>query len=111
LFTTELRVRVVDWRAGDSRGKSTNHTIASHEPFEQGAPAAAALRRLSEHRLRRVHDAFIRIRRSALVSVQAIQTVEPYGKGMYVLTLRDGRKLVSSRYHQAGLRRLLTSNP
>lgn len=54
---------------------------------------------------------FIRIRRSALVSVQAIQTVEPYGKGMYVLTLRDGRKLVSSRDHQAGLRRLLTSSP
>ena len=67
-----------------------------------------------EERLGGADDArprFIRIRRSALVSVQAIQTVEPYGKGMYVLTLRDGRKLVSSRYHQAGLRRLLRSGP
>jgi two-component system, LytTR family, response regulator len=50
---------------------------------------------------------FIRIRRSALVNAQAIVTVEPYGKGMFLLTLRDGTKLVSSRYHQTGLRRLL----
>jgi two-component system LytT family response regulator len=50
---------------------------------------------------------FIRIRRSALVNVQAIVTVEPYGKGMFLLTLRDGVRLVSSRYHQTGLRRLL----
>jgi two-component system, LytTR family, response regulator len=50
---------------------------------------------------------FIRIRRSALVNVQAIVTVEPYGKGMFLVVLRDGSKLVSSRYHQAGLRRLL----
>lgn len=50
---------------------------------------------------------FIRIRRSALVNVRAIVTVEPYGKGMFLVTLRDGSKLVSSRYHQTGLRRLL----
>jgi two-component system LytT family response regulator len=50
---------------------------------------------------------FIRIRRSALVNVQAIVTVEAYGKGMFLLTLRDGARLVSSRYHQTGLRRLL----
>ncbi len=52
---------------------------------------------------------FIRVRRSALVNVQAIVSVAPYGKGMHVLQLRDGSKLVSSRYHQAGLRRLLRS--
>jgi two-component system LytT family response regulator len=50
---------------------------------------------------------FIRIRRSALVNAQAIVTVEPYGKGMFLVTLRDGARLVSSRYHQTGLRRLL----
>jgi two-component system LytT family response regulator len=63
-----------------------------------------------EQRLGASNDAaarFIRIRRSALVNVQAIVTVEPYGKGMFLLNLRDGAKLVSSRYHQAGLRRLL----
>ena len=62
-----------------------------------------------EHRLDAGDAAtrFIRIRRSALVNVQAIVTVEPYGKGMFLVVLRDGSKLVSSRYHQAGLRRLL----
>lgn len=50
---------------------------------------------------------FIRIRRSALVNAQAIQTLEPYGKGMYSVSLRGGSTLVSSRYHQAGLRTLL----
>jgi two-component system LytT family response regulator len=63
-----------------------------------------------ELRLGASHDSaarFIRIRRSALVNVHAIATVEPYGKGMFLVTLRDGSRLVSSRYHQAGLRRLL----
>ena len=50
---------------------------------------------------------FIRVRRSALVNERAIVTVEAYGKGMFLLTLRDGTRLVSSRYHQEGLRRLL----
>jgi two-component system LytT family response regulator len=54
--------------------------------------------------------AFVRIRRSALVNVNAILTLEPYGKGMYVLRLRNGAKLISSRYHQAGLRRLLRAD-
>jgi len=53
---------------------------------------------------------FIRVRRSALVNERAIVTVEPYGKGMFLLALRSGAKLVSSRYHQAGLRRLLTTD-
>jgi two-component system, LytTR family, response regulator len=50
---------------------------------------------------------FIRIRRSALVNVHAIVTVEPYGKGSYSVNLREGTTLVSSRYHQAGLRSLI----
>jgi two-component system LytT family response regulator len=62
-----------------------------------------------EHRLgsETASALFIRIRRSALINVRAIVAVEPYGKGMFLVTLRDGSKLVSSRYHQAGLRRLL----
>ena len=51
--------------------------------------------------------AFVRIRRSALVNPRAILSVERYAKGMFVLSLRGGAKLTSSRYHQAGLRRLL----
>jgi two-component system LytT family response regulator len=51
--------------------------------------------------------AFVRIRRSALVNPRAILSVERYAKGMFMLSLRGGAKLTSSRYHQAGLRRLL----
>jgi two-component system LytT family response regulator len=50
---------------------------------------------------------FVRIRRSALVNIDAIVTLEPYGKGMFAVNLRGGAKLVSSRYHQAGLKRLV----
>jgi two-component system LytT family response regulator len=50
---------------------------------------------------------FIRIRRSALVNAQAITGLEPYGKGMFLIHVRNGAKLISSRYHQTGLRRLL----
>jgi two-component system LytT family response regulator len=52
-------------------------------------------------------ERFVRIRRSALVNLQAIVSLEPYGKGMFTLTLRSGATLVSSRYHQEGLRRLM----
>jgi two-component system LytT family response regulator len=50
---------------------------------------------------------FLRIRRTALVSSQAITALEPYGKGSYVVHLRDGSRLVSSRYAGRELRALL----
>ncbi len=55
-------------------------------------------------------DTFVRVRRSALVNVRAIVTVEPYAKGMFVLHLRTGAKLISSRYHQPALRKLLRAD-
>jgi two-component system, LytTR family, response regulator len=54
-------------------------------------------------------ERFVRIRRSALVNVAAIRALEPYGKGSYVVFLRDGTKLVSSRYAGRALRRLAES--
>jgi two-component system, LytTR family, response regulator len=51
--------------------------------------------------------AFVRIRRSALVNVQAIVTVERYAKGMFALHLRSGARLISSRYHQTEIRKLI----
>ncbi len=51
--------------------------------------------------------AFIRVRRSALVNVRAIHAVSRYSKGMYLVELRGGGKIISSRYHQGGLRALL----
>lgn len=55
----------------------------------------------------RVGGTFVRIRRSALVNPQAIVTVERYAKGMFVLHLRSGVRLISSRYHQAEIRKMI----
>lgn len=55
----------------------------------------------------RVGGTFVRIRRSALVNPQAIVTVERYAKGMFALHLRSGVRLISSRYHQAEMRKIL----
>jgi two-component system LytT family response regulator len=55
----------------------------------------------------RLGDRFVRIRRTALVNVSAISALEPYGKGSYIVYLRDGTRLVSSRYTGRALRTLL----
>ena len=52
-------------------------------------------------------DTFVRVRRSALVNVRAIATLERYDKGTYVVHFRNGAKVISSRYYQPALRRLL----
>jgi two-component system LytT family response regulator len=64
------------------------------------------MRQTVERTAGRLGERFIRIRRSALVNVSAIRALEPYGKGSYVVFLRDGTKLISSRYAGAALRRL-----
>jgi two-component system, LytTR family, response regulator len=55
-------------------------------------------------------DAFIRVRRSALINIRAIATLERYGKGTFVVHLRNGTKVISSRYYQPALRRLLRAD-
>ena len=104
-------------RASVARSSTCRPSIGSRRTAIMSGCTPAGARHLlrstmarMEQRLGASNDVaarFIRIRRSALVNVQAIATVEPYGKGMFLVTLRDGSRLVSSRYHQAGLRRLL----
>jgi two-component system LytT family response regulator len=53
---------------------------------------------------------FVRVRRSAIVNVRAIATLERYGKAAYVVHLKNGIKIISSRYYHPGLRRLLQSS-
>lgn len=53
--------------------------------------------------------AFVQIRRSALVNVRAITSLERYGKASYSLTLRSGAVLVSSRYYVRKLKALLAT--
>ncbi len=52
-------------------------------------------------------DTFIRVRRSAIINIRAVATLERYGKGTYVVHLRSGTKVISSRYYQTGLRSVL----
>lgn len=53
---------------------------------------------------------FIRVRRSAIINVRAVATIERYDKGTHVLHLRNGTRIISSRYYQPALRRLLRAD-
>jgi two-component system, LytTR family, response regulator len=50
---------------------------------------------------------FIRIRRSAIVNVRAVASLERYGKSAFVVHLRSGANVISSRFYQPAIRRLL----
>jgi two-component system, LytTR family, response regulator len=50
---------------------------------------------------------FVRVHRSAIVNLDRIQRLEPHGHGEYLVTLRDGTKLRTSRAHSARLQALL----
>ena len=52
-------------------------------------------------------DTFVRVRRSAIVNIRAVGTLERYGKTTFLVQLRSGTKIVSSRFYQPALRRLL----
>jgi len=52
-------------------------------------------------------DPFLRVRRTALINTRFVAKIERYGKGTYVVHLRSGAKVVTGRFYQAGLRRLL----
>jgi two-component system LytT family response regulator len=52
---------------------------------------------------------FVQIRRSALVNIRAITSLERYGKASYAILLRSGKTLISSRYYGPRLRELLGS--
>jgi two-component system LytT family response regulator len=67
------------------------------------------LRRTLAGLAQRLGERFIRIRRTALVNAGAITALEPYGKGSYLVHLRDGTRLVSSRYAGRLIRKLLDS--
>jgi two-component system LytT family response regulator len=52
---------------------------------------------------------FVRVHRSAIVNVDCVATLEPHVHGQYVLTMKDGSRITSSRTHSANLRALLKS--
>jgi two-component system, LytTR family, response regulator len=52
---------------------------------------------------------FVRVHRSAIVNVDCIASLEPHVHGQYVLTMKDGSRITSSRTHSGKLRALLKS--
>ena len=54
-------------------------------------------------------EVFVRVHRSAIVNIDRVASLEPYFHGEYVVIMRDGAKLTSSRSHSGRLRALLKS--
>ena len=52
-------------------------------------------------------ERFVRVHRSAIVNLDCVQKLEPSGHGEYVITMKDGSRITSSRSHNAALRVLL----
>jgi two-component system LytT family response regulator len=50
---------------------------------------------------------FIRVRRSAIVNVRAVASLERNGKSSFIVHLRSGATVTSSRFYQPAIRRLL----
>jgi len=50
---------------------------------------------------------FVRVRRSAIVNIRAVASLERSGKSSFIVQLRSGRTIISSRFYQPALRRLL----
>lgn len=50
---------------------------------------------------------FVRVHRSAIVNVECVASLEPHVHGQYVLTMKDGSRITSSRTHSPKLRALL----
>jgi two-component system LytT family response regulator len=50
---------------------------------------------------------FIRVRRSAIVNMRAVASLERNGKSSFIVHLRSGATVTSSRFYQAAIRRLL----
>jgi two-component system, LytTR family, response regulator len=52
-------------------------------------------------------DRFVRVHRSIIVSLDHIQRLEPHGHGEYMITMRDGSRVASSRSYSDRLQALL----
>lgn len=96
-----LEVDQVDWfeSAGNYvRVHSAGHVYIMRTTMDRVAQRLAA------------RDTFIRVRRSAIINVRAVGSLERYAKSAFVVRLRDGTKIITSRYYQPTLRRLLESD-
>ena len=49
---------------------------------------------------------FVRVHRSVIINLEQVESVEPYFHGEYVVTMKDGAQLTTSRSYSERLRRL-----
>jgi len=68
---------------------------------------AHRVRSTLEQMERRLGPGFLRVSRSALVSERAVEMVEPFVKGSYVLLLRGGARVRTARSHRERIEALL----
>ena len=52
-------------------------------------------------------DVFVRVHRSIIINLDRIESIEPHFHGEYVVTMKDGEKLTTSRSYSERLRTLL----
>jgi two-component system, LytTR family, response regulator len=89
-------VESVDWI------EAAGNYVRLHEGGKQHL-----LRRTLAELSERLRGRFVRTRRTALVNARSISALEPYSKGSYVVHLKNGTRLLSSRYAGRALRELL----
>ena len=62
---------------------------------------------LSELEQRLDPQRFLRVHRSAIVNLDRIREIQPYGRGAQIVILEDGTRLTLSRSRREALARLL----
>jgi two-component system, LytTR family, response regulator len=83
--------------------ESSGNYVRLHTPAGEHV-VRTAIRDLEE---RLDPNVFVRVHRSAIVNLDFIRKLEPYFHGEFVITLKDGSQLTSSRSYSGKLRELL----
>jgi two-component system LytT family response regulator len=97
---TLVRAADVEWIAGEGN-YARLHSAGKRHLVRETLKSVEA--RLDPHK-------FVRVHRSAIVNVDCVATLEPHVHGQYVLTMKDGARIISSRTHSGKLRALLKSS-
>ena len=92
-----VRAADVEWIAGDGNYARLHTAGRRHLVRETLKSVEARLDPLK----------FVRVHRSAIVNVDCVATFQPHVHGQYVLTMKDGSRITSSRTHSGKLRALL----
>jgi two-component system LytT family response regulator len=94
---TLVRAAEVEWIAGDG----------NYARLHSGGRRHLVRETLKSVEARLDPAKFVRVHRSAIVNVDCVATFEPHVHGQYILTMKDGSRIISSRSHSSKLRALL----